>query len=342
MEIFGETETERREDMMAPSIGPIRPPSEAYSLLVRVTKNCPWNRCEFCSVFKGQRFEVRPIEEVKHDIRYYRRMTDEVYEHAERRGNRAGEIARYSGMPWILDDGVNSAFIQDSDSLVMKTEQLVEILSFLRETFPTLERICTYARGKTVFRKDLGELEQIRNAGLSRIHIGLESGDDELLAYIKKGATADEMIAAGKKAREAGFEVSEYFMPGLGGVEKWEPHAIQSARVLNSIDPHFIRLRSFHRPTGTPIFEKAREEQFHMQTIEGLIREVRLFISELDVTSRLVTSDYAHNYYLGEIDGQLPREKDRILASVDTALEEWRERGEPKRNPFLGALNREN
>lgn len=328
--------------MMAPSIGPIRPPSEAYSLLVRVTKNCPWNRCEFCSVFKGQRFEVRSVEEVRDDIRYFRRMMDEVYKYAEETGNRVGDIARYNGLPWILDDGVNSAFIQDSDSLVIKTEQLVEILTFLRETFPTLERICTYARGKTLFKKNLDELKQIRAAGLSRIHIGLETGDDELLVSIKKGATADQMIAAGKKAVEAGFEVSEYIMPGLGGIEKWEQHAIHSARVLNAINPHFIRLRSFHLPTGTPIYDRAREEEFHIQTIEGLILEVRKFISELRTTSRLVTSDYAHNYYLGEIDGQLPDEKDRILGLVDNSLAEWRERGEPERNPFLGALNREN
>jgi len=322
-----------------PSIGPIRPPSEAYSLLVRATKNCPWNRCEFCSVFKGQRFEIRPVDRVKDDIRYFRRMTDEVSRYAQETGNRIGEAARYNGIPWILDDGVITAFIQDSDSLVVKTEQLAEILSFLRETFPTIERICTYARGRTLFRKSIEALRRIREAGLSRIHIGLETGDGELLAAIKKGATAEQMIAAGRKAVEAGFEVSEYVMPGLGGVERWEQHAVRSAEVLNAINPQFIRLRSFHLPPGTPILQRALEGEFHIQTIEGLILEVMRFVRELDVTSQLVTSDYAHNYYLGETDGKLPEEKEGILAQMGRALAEWRERGEPERSPFSGALH---
>ena len=327
---------------MQSALGPIRPPSEAYSLLVRVTRNCPWNRCEFCSVFKGERFQLRNVEEVKEDILASKRRMDDIQGWAEQTGHRVSVIARQEGILWLQNDGVTSAFLQDSDSLVMKTEQLIEILTFLKGTFPAVERICTYARGKTLFKKNLDELKQIRDAGLSRLHIGLETGDDELLATIKKGATADQMITAGKKAVEAGFEVSEYVMPGLGGIEKWEQHAVHSARVLNAINPHFIRLRSFHLPTGTPIYDRAREGEFHIQSIEGLILEVRKFISELNTTSRLVTSDYAHNYYLGEIDGQLPHEKDRILGSVDKALAEWRERGEPKRNPFLGALNREN
>ncbi len=327
--------------MIAPSIGPIRPPSEAYSLLVRATKSCPWNQCEFCSVFKDQKFEIRPVDEVKDDIRYFRRMADEVFRYAEETGNRAGDTAHYNGMPWILDDGVISAFIQDSDSLVMKTDPLVEILKFLRETFPSIERVCTYARGRTLYRKSLEDLKRIRNAGLTRVHIGLETGDEELLSYIKKGATADQMIVAGRRAVEAGFEVSEYVMPGLGGVEKSEDHAVHSARVLNEIDPHFIRLRSFHLPVGTPIFKKAHRKEFHMHSIEGMILEVMKFVRELEVTSRLVTSDYAHNYYLGEVDGKLPEEKEKILEQMDKALKEWRERGEPKRNPFMGALNQQ-
>jgi len=324
---------------MMPSIGPIRPPSEAYSLLIRVTRGCPWNRCEFCSVFKDLAFSVRPIDDVKEDIRYFKRMLNQVCEYAERTGSRIGDTARYNGMPWILDDGVNSAFIQDSDSLVTAPEQVIEVLAYLKETFPTIGRICTYARGKTLNRRRLADLKRLRDAGLTRVHIGLETGDPELLAYINKGTTVEEMIAAGKKAVDAGFEVSEYVMPGLGGIEKWAQHASRSAEALNGINPHFIRLRSFHLPMGTPLFDKAKNEHFHIQTIEGLITEVRRFISELDVDSYLVSSDYAHNYYLGEIDGQLPEEKARILSLVDKALAEWRERGEPKRNPFLGALN---
>lgn len=325
---------------MQSTVGPIRPPSEAYSLLVRVTKNCPWNRCEFCSVFKGQRFELRTVEEVKKDILTARSWADAILAQAKQTSQRAGAIARVNGILWLQDDGVKSAFLQDSDSMIMKAAPLVEILEFLRETFPTLERVCSYARGKTVSRKKPEELRRMRKAGLSRLHIGLETGDDELLAYIKKGATADEMVEAGRKAVEAGFEVSEYIMPGLGGREGWDKHSTNSARVLNEINPHFIRLRTFHLTAGSPMYEKAKRGEFHMQSIEGVLVEIRRFIEELDVTSELITSDYAFNYFLGEVDGKLPEDKGKLLKSVDEALAWWRSRGEPKRNPFLGDLNR--
>lgn len=324
----------------ASPVGPIRPPSEAYSLLVRVTKNCPWNRCEFCTVFKGRKFELKTLEEIKEDILINKKVLEDVEKWAGQTGYSVGDVARYNGILWLHDDGVKSVFLQDSDSLIMKIEPLVEILEFLCKTFPTIERICTYARGKTIFRKKLDELKELRKAGLSRLHIGLETGDDELLSYIKKGATADQMIKAGKKAVEAGFEVSEYIMPGLGGVERWEQHAVNSARVLNEIDPHFIRLRTFHLVPGSLMYERAKREEFHMQSVEGVLMEVRRFIEELDVTSELITSDYAHNYYLGEVDGKLPDDKEKLLQSVDEALTGWRSGGEPKRNPFSGGLDR--
>ncbi len=324
---------------MQSTVGPIRPPSEAYSLLVRVTRNCPWNRCEFCSVFKGQRFELRTVEEVKEDILAAKALVDEIEAIAKRSGYSVSDMARQNGILWLQDDEVTSAFLQDSDSLIMKTEPLVEIIQFLCGVFPTLQRVCSYARGKTVFRKKPEELNRLRKAGLSRVHIGLETGDDELLTYIQKGATADEMVQAGKKAVGAGFEVSEYVMSGLGGREKWEQHARNSARVLNEINPHFIRLRTFHVVQGTPIYEKAERGEFHMQSIEGVLMEIRKFIESLDVTSELVTSDYAANFYMQDVDGKLPEDKEKLLKSIDEALVFWREKGEPKHNPFMGRLN---
>ena len=221
----------------------------------------------------------------------------------------------------------------------MKTELLVEIVAFLRETFPTLERVCSYARGKTVFRKKPEELRRLRETGLSRLHIGLESGDDEVLAYVQKGATADEMVQAGRKAIEAGFELSEYVMPGLGGRERWEQHAKNTARVLNEINPHFIRLRTLHLVRGTPLYEKAERGEFHVNSIEGVLIEIRRFIEDLEVTSELITSDYAFNFFMGEVDGKLPGDKENLLKSIDRALMYWRQKGEPKRNLFLGSLN---
>ncbi len=321
------------------TLGPIRPPPEAHSLLMRVTRNCPWNRCQFCSVFKGQRFELRTVEDVKEDILAARRVADGILGYAEQTGYGAGDIARQNGILWLEDDGVKSAFLQDSDSLIMKIEPLVEIIKFLCQTFPALERVCSYARGKTVYRKKPEELERLREAGLSRLYVGLETGDDELLAYMQKGATADEMVQAGRKAIEAGFELSEYIMPGLGGTERWEQHARNSARVLNEINPHFIRLRTLRIGQGTPLYEKAKRGEFHVHSIEGVLIEIRRFIEDLEVTSELITSDQSMNYFMGEVDGKLPEDKEKLLKTIDEALARWRAVGEPKRNPFLGSLN---
>ena len=321
------------------TVGPIRPPSEAYSLLIRATKHCPWNRCEFCSVFKKERFQLRTVAEVKEDILAARTQVDDIQRWAEEGGYSVGDIARYNGILWLQNDSVSSAFLQDSDSLIMKTEPLVEMVEFLCETFPTLERVCSYARGKTVFRKKPEELRRLRDAGLSRLHIGLETGDDELLAYVQKGATAEEMVQAGRKAVEAGFEVSEYVMPGLGGRERWEQHARNTARVLNEINPRFIRLRTLRLGQGTPLYEKAERGEFHVHSIEGVLIEIRRFVEDLDVTSELVTSDFASNFFMAEVDGKLPEDKEKLLESIDRVLTWWRSRGEPKRNPFLGSLN---
>ncbi len=325
---------------LPPTLGPIRPPPESHSLLIRVTRNCPWNRCEFCSVFKGEKFQLRTVAEVKEDILTAKNQAEAVQIWAERAGHPVAQIARYNGILWMEDGYVISAHLQDSDSLIMKTEPLAEIVEFLCEKFPTLERVCSYARAKTIVRKKPEELRRLREAGLSRVYVGLETGDDELLAYTQKGATADEMVQAGRKAIEAGFELSEYLMPGLGGRERWEQHARNSARVLNEINPHFIRLRTLHLAPGTPLYEKAKQGEFHVQSIEEVLIEIRTLIEDLDVTSELITSDQAFNYFMGEeVDGKLPEDKEKLLESIDQALAYWRSKGESKRNPFLRGLD---
>jgi len=322
------------------AVGPLRPPSEAHSLLVRVTMNCPWNRCQYCSTFKGERFSLRMVAEVKEDILAAKQQVEEIQGWAQQSGYRVADVARVQGIPWLRDGVVTSAFLQDSDSLVMKTELLVEIVEFLCQTFPTLERVCSYARAKTLVRKKPEELTRLRRAGLTRLHVGLETGDDEVLAYVQKGTTSKEMVRAGQKAMAAGFELSEYVIPGLGGRERWQQHARNTARVLNEINPQFVRLRTLHLVPGTPLYEKARRGEFHVHTIEGVLNEIRKFIEDLAVSSELITSDYSYNYFMGEADGKLPEDKERLLKSIDRALAHWRAKGEPKRSPFLGGLNR--
>ena len=190
---------------------PFRPPSEADSLLLRVTRGCPWNKCTFCSMYKSTRFEIRDLDEILSDIE----PAKELY-----------------------GDRVRTVFIGDSNSLVVKTETLVQVLHSLYSAFPHVERVTSYARSKTLVKKRAEDLEGIRKAGLTRLHVGLETGDRELLEEIRKGATPAEMVEGGKKAKKAGFEYSLYVLLGIGGEDRWEQHARGSAEVLNQIDPH--------------------------------------------------------------------------------------------------------
>ncbi|MBN1614215.1 MAG: radical SAM protein [Deltaproteobacteria bacterium] len=313
-------------------IPPQRPPSEAYSLLFRATRNCPWGRCEFCGNYRGPKFAIRSLQEVKQDIEAAKAAADSMLEWAERIGSadRIGLVARTNGMPWLVDGVVKHVFIGDADSPIMKTKDLVEILDFLHETFPKLERVTTYARAKTLLRKSPEDLKILRQAGLTRLHVGLESGDDDVLEYVHKGTTADEMIRSGLKVVEAGFELSEYVMPGLGGRERWRQHVRGTAMVLNRIHPHFIRLRTLNlgMVPGVPLSEKNRRGEFSTETLEGLVTEVRALIEALDVTSELIVSDFALNYYLLDIDGRLPEERERMLRTLDGALPMARQKDE--------------
>jgi radical SAM superfamily enzyme YgiQ (UPF0313 family) len=301
---------------------PYRPPTEAYSLLVRVTRNCSWNRCEFCSMYKGAKLELRPVAEVKEDILAMKMEADAIKEWAWKNGygDCVGTVARANGLHWLNDGVVKHVFIADSNSIIMKAEDLAEIVRFLYETFPTLERVTSYARAKTLVKKTPEELKMLREAGLTRLHVGLETGDEELLKIIQKGATPDEMILGGQKALQAGFELSEYIMPGLGGQEKWEQHSRGTARVLNEINPHFIRLRTLFVVPGTSLAERYERGEFSRQTIDGLLKEVRLLIEELSVSSDFVVSDHIANRHMWGIDGKPSLDREQMLKAVDDLI----------------------
>ncbi|MCP4576313.1 MAG: radical SAM protein, partial [Deltaproteobacteria bacterium] len=177
----------------------------------------------------------------------------------------------------------------------MKSNKLVDVLKHLRKTFPSLERVTSYARSKTLARKKVEELQSIREAGLDRLHVGLETGDDELLKKVRKGVSSDEHITGGREAVKAGFQLSEYWMPGLGGKERWKPHALGTARVLNEINPHYIRSRPFFPFPGTSINEEYARGELEMLSPREQLTELKLMIDELDVTSR-VCFDHMGNH----------------------------------------------
>lgn len=246
-------------------------------------------------------------------------LADEITSHAATigYGDHIGQVAAYNGILWLTSDGVKTAFIGDSDSLIMKTPDLIAIIEFIYQNFPTLERVTSYARAKTVLRKTPEEMKQLSNAGLTRLHLGLETGDDELLKYIDKGATADEMIEAGKRVKEAGISLSEYVLMGIGGQDRWREHAEGTARVLNAIDPDFIRVRTIMVLPGTPLEEEFKTGRYKLLSSEGVLQEERLLIELLEVNSQFV-SDHVSNYL--PIDGKLPEDKKKMLERLDTIL----------------------
>jgi hypothetical protein len=309
--------------------GPIRPPSEAQSLLLRITRNCPWNQCRFCPVYKGRKFSLRSVEEIKEDIQRARDIADEIKALSFRLGaggkvsdevvsqilHRQGFSSSYQSIALWLFFGTGACFLQDADNLIMKTADLVDVLKFLREKFPEIDRITTYARSRTIVRKSSASLEKIRKAGLNRIHVGLETGHDPLLKLMKKGVTASQHVEAGQKVIKAGMELSEYVMPGLGGQEMWKGHAVDTARVLNKINPHFIRLRSLRIPKRVPLHQMLAKGEFTMQTDDLVAQEIYLFIETLDGITSVVTSDHSMNL-LEEVTGKLPEDKEKMLAII--------------------------
>ena len=216
--------------------------------------------------------------------------------------------------------GMQSIFLQDANSLVIKPDSLIRILGHLRYRFPWVARITSYARSHTVARISDDHLQQMHNAGLNRIHIGLESGSDAVLKMVRKGANKQTQIRAGQKIKAAGMQLSEYVMPGLGGAALSRDHAIETADALNRIDPDFIRLRTLAIPDGIPLADDHRQGRFVKLNDTAMVREIRLFIEHLDGIHSMIASDHILNLF-EEVQGQLPAAKHAILDVLDRFLD---------------------
>ncbi|ABI67780.1 radical SAM protein [Syntrophomonas wolfei] len=268
-----------------------RPPSEAQSLIIQATIGCPHNRCTFCSLYKNTKFRIRPVEEIKEDLR----MARDYY----------GEY-------------IESVFFADGNTIIMKTEQLLDIFEYTRSLFPYLERITVYGSSRFVNKKSLEDLKRLRAAGLKRIHTGMESGDDIILERIKKGTNSQEIISAGLKLKEAGISVSEYYLVGIGGKERSREHALNSALTLSAFSPDFIRLRTYVPMPNTPLYDDYQNGVFALLSPHEALREVRLLIENLNCDNSQLLSDHINNYW--NVYGILPQDKDKMLAEIDRAL----------------------
>ena len=308
--------------------GPIRPPSEAFSLLVRVTRNCPWNRCTFCPVYKDTLFSIRPKDHVIKDIDSVYRSVEIIQKTAREEGDvPLAEIRKAAGNGDHVDplafnaalnwarDGMRSVFIQDANSLIIKPSDFVEILTHLKMRFSWVERITSYARSHTIARISDDNLKAIKNAGLNRIHIGLESGSDNVLKMTQKGVSKETHIKAGLKVKKAGMELSEYVMPGLGGNAYSKEHAVETADALNQINPDFIRLRTLAIPNSVALYDDYETGRFKKCTDLMMAEEVLLFIESLNGITSVLKSDHILNLFQN-LEGKLPEDKENMLDIV--------------------------
>ncbi|TET07876.1 MAG: radical SAM protein [Candidatus Thorarchaeota archaeon] len=299
-------------------MGPIRPPSEAPSLLLRVTRNCEWNRCLFCPVYKDTEFSVRPIEHVLRDIDHIRESVNFLQNPTD--GFVVEEPLAYDAALRWNSLGMKSVFLQDADSLVIGAQKLTKILSHLGASFPNIERVTSYSRSSTINKMSVKDLTTLKKVGLTRIHVGLESGSDNVLKMVRKGASHAIHIKAGLKVKEAGLELSEYFMPGLGGRSLSKEHAIESANALNQINPDFIRLRPLAFPVRAPLYELMISAQFDRCNDIEIIQELLTFIERLDGISSNLVSDHILNLF-ADLKGEFPRDKNKLMSILQRFLD---------------------
>lgn len=276
--------------------GPIyRPPSEAHSLLIQATVGCPHNRCTFCMVYKnGPRYRERSVAEIKADLLEGRRLHG---------------------------DAVRSLFFPAGNTIAMRTQHLCDICRYARQVFPALERITVYGSSQYIHHKGPDDLKRLAAAGLSRIHVGLESGDDVILERIRKGTRSAEQIEAGRWVRQAGIELSLYVILGIGGRERTATHAAKTAAVLNAIAPEFTRLRTFVPKINTPLLADVQSGRFEMLGPLEVLTETKRLIEGITADTCL-TSDHYTNYL--NLEGRLPADKPRLITALDEALT-WNE-----------------
>ena len=276
--------------------GAIRPPNEADSLLVRATRNCPWNRCHICPPFKGLKFSRRTVDEVKQDI-------DQM----------AKVYPTNSGGP-------PAAFLQDADSLILPTDELLEIINHIHKRFPSVRRVTTYARAKTMKKKKVEDLKRLKKAGLERIHSGMESGSANVLKLIQKGNTPEDILSGGLHVISSDISLSQYIMPGVGGRRFSEEHAKETAKILNQIRPDYIRVRTLGVHPMSPLQRMIDEGTFEPMTDTEIVAEIRLLLEHLDeMPSHFRCGDFSMNLLM-QVDGHLDRDKENMMAEVNKFL----------------------
>lgn len=267
----------------------IRPPSEAYSLLLQVTVGCSHNLCTFCETYKGKKFRIKSLTEIREDIL---------------------EAGRYRN--------IQKVFLCDGDALIIPQAKLTEIIRMIKSEIKGVERISTYGNAKSALKKTPEELAELRELGLTMVYLGVETGSEELLRTIHKGVTVEQTIEAGRRIKKAGMILSVTVILGLGGIEKSTEHALETAKVLTAIDPDYVGALTLMLIPGTPIYDDYKSGKLPQPDQFGYLKELSLIISHADFTDCFFTANHASNYL--PIRARLPQDKDHIVDLINRVI----------------------
>ena len=267
-----------------------RPPSEAYSLILQVSIGCSHNQCTFCGMYKDKKFRIRNLEEILKDL------------------NMARKAHPY----------VEKIFLADGNSLAIPNKDLETILLEIKRLFPECKRVSAYSAPKDILRKTREELEKIKQLGLHQLYLGVESGSDKILKKTNKGVSSREMIEAGQKARTAGFILSVTVISGLGGKELWQEHAVESATVINGIQPEYFALLTLLVQEGTQLYEAVEKGDFQLLAPKEVLLETHRMIRGLELKNTVFRSNHPSNYVA--LKGNFPEDKTLLLNTIEEAL----------------------
>jgi radical SAM superfamily enzyme YgiQ (UPF0313 family) len=267
-----------------------RPPSEAGSLILQVTIGCSHNRCTFCSMYKNEKYRERELDEISADL------------------ESCADRPR----------GIRRVFLADGNALTMDAEKLLAVLKHLYQTFPGLQRVGIYANPRDILNKEKSVLVQLQREGLGIIYLGVETGNEELLEHICKGATREEIKEAGLKVKEAGIPLSVTVINGLGGNEKMAEHAQDTATLLNEIDPDYVGLLTLMVLPGTPLARQVARNEFKLPGPLEILKEINMMLLPLNLSHCIFRSNHASNYL--PLGGTLPGDKGKLLALLDSVL----------------------
>jgi len=268
-----------------------RPPAEAYSAIIQATLGCSWNRCAFCEMYSSKKFKVRSIDELKPEIETLSRI--------------------YSG--------AKKVFLADGNAFVLSANKLIPILEEINKHFGRIQRVSSYSMPRDIISKSDEELKNLRELGLKLLYIGIETGDDELLKLIDKGETANSTVEGILKAHNAGIETSIMIINGLGGKKYSEQHAINSAKVVNQINPKFLSTLTLSMPYGESHFRSRFQGEYSPLSMVELFEELRTFIGLTELDNVIYRSNHVSNNLI--LSGTLSKDKNALLTQIDRAIE---------------------